>query len=231
MGELVMAIKYQDRRSQQRRRLPLTAQLAQQQRVLKANGRLEVTKSTSGQSSGVEVMQLILNSGFDLANLVLAIAKWRIEARDKAAPVTVTVDERRTELSVADLADEHVVLRALTGAADPRRSEVRADRRGGLHAAAAAAGRQAERGAAQGRAHRPEGVGHPRDRLHTVEYPRSAADIRDVVSAAAAKATDTLLVYFAGTACTTPTKSCCSRCPTLPARMTSTLCRGSSWPR
>src|ERR1035438_566650 len=90
---------------------------------LKANGRLEVTKSTSGQGSGVEVMQLILNSGFDLANLVLAIAKWRTEARDKAAPVTVTVDERRTELSVADLADGHVVLRALTGAADPRRSE------------------------------------------------------------------------------------------------------------
>jgi hypothetical protein len=165
---------------------------------LKVNGRLEVTKSTSGQSSGVVVMQLILNSGFDLANLVLAIAKWRTEARDKAAPVTVTVDERTTELSEADLADGRVVLRALTGAADPRRSEcvligvedytplrrLPAVRRNVARLKDVLAD--------------PGVWGIPADRLHTVEYPRSAADIRDVVSAAATKATDTLLIYFAG---------------------------------
>jgi hypothetical protein len=165
---------------------------------LKANGRLEVTKSTSGQGSGVEVMQLILNSGFDLANLVLAIAKWRTEARDKAAPVTVTVDERRTELSVADLADGHVVLRALTGAADPRRSEcvlIGVEDYMPLRRLPAA-----RRNVARLRdvLADPGVWGIPGDRLHTVEYPRSAADIRDVVSAAAAKAADTLLVYFAG---------------------------------
>jgi hypothetical protein len=166
---------------------------------LKANGRLEVTKSTSGQSSGVEIIQLILNSGFDLANLVLAIAKWRTEARDKAAPVTVTVDERTTELSVADLADGHVVLRALTGAADPRWSEcvlIGVDDYMPLRRLPAV-----RRNVAQLKdvLADPAGVwGIPGDRLHTVEYPRSAADILDVVSAAATKATDTLLVYFAG---------------------------------
>jgi hypothetical protein len=165
---------------------------------LKANGHLEVTKSTSGQSSGVEVMQLILNSGFDLANLVLAIAKWRTDARDKAAPVTVTVDERTTELSVADLADGQVVLRALTGAADPRRSEcvlIGVEDYTPLRRLPAV-----RRNVARLRdvLVNPGVWGIPADRLHIVEYPRSAADIRNVVSAAATKATDTLLVYFAG---------------------------------
>jgi hypothetical protein len=165
---------------------------------LKAHGHLEVTKSTYGQSSGVEVMQLILDSGFDLANLVLAIAKWRTEARDKAAPVTITVDERTTELSVADLADGHVVLRALNGAADPRRSEcvlIGVEDYTPLRRLPAV-----RRNVARLRdlLADPGVWGIPGDRLHTVEYPRSAADIRDVVSAAATKATDTLLVYFAG---------------------------------
>lgn len=165
---------------------------------LKANGRLEVTKSMSGQSAGVEVIQLILNSGFALANLVLAIAKWRTEARDKVTPVTVTVDERTTELSVADLADGHVVLRALTGAADPRRSEsvlIGVEDYTPLRRLPAV-----RRNVARLRdvLADPGVWGIPGDRLHIVEYPRSAADIRDVVSAAATKATDTLLVYFAG---------------------------------
>jgi hypothetical protein len=165
---------------------------------LKANGRLEVTRSISGQSSGVEVMQLILGSGFNLANLVLAFAKWRTEAQDKAAPVIVTVDERTTELSLADLADQRAVLRALTGAADPRRSEcvlIGVEDYAPLRRLPAI-----RRNVARLRdlLTSPEVWGIPGDRLHTVEYPRSAADIQDVVSAAASRATDTLLVYFAG---------------------------------
>lgn len=165
---------------------------------LKANGRLEVAKSASGQSVSVAVMTLVLNSGFSMANLVLAITKWRSEAQDKAAPVIVTADDRTTELSMADLADEHAVLRALAGAADPRRSEcvlIGVEDYTPLRRLPAV-----RRNVARLRdlLTDPKVWGIPGNQLHTVEYPRSAADIERVVSAAASRATDTLLVYFAG---------------------------------
>ena len=149
--------------------------------------------------TGLDAIQLALESGFDLANLVLAIAKWREKLKEKAAAISVQVgDAQSTVLSLDDMGNKNLVRRALAGAPDPQKSScvligvsdyaklprLRAVEQNIL---------QLEEALTD-----PKIWGIPADRVHTVGYPQPAAAIREAISAAAGEASDTLLVYYAG---------------------------------
>lgn len=97
-------------------------------KYIKDNARLIVKPPAPGATmgEGLDVIQFVLNDGFDLANLVFAIVKWRAErAERKQAVPEVSVkagDERPTVLSPDDLGNENLVRRALAGAPDPQQS-------------------------------------------------------------------------------------------------------------
>jgi hypothetical protein len=150
----------------------------------------------------LDVIQLVLNDGFDLANLALAFAEWRDKSRETAAPIAVQANGRTTELSLDDMADSgdeaYVVRRALAGAPDPRQSScvlIGVSDYGQLRELPAVRQNLAQLSEVLTD---PGTWGIPPERLHTIAYPQSAEAIRDAISAAAKDAPDTLLVYFAG---------------------------------
>lgn len=170
---------------------------------IRENAQLKLPDSApDGMGPEFDVIQLVLSSGFDLANLALAFAEWRGKSRETAAPIAVQANGRTTELSLDDMADSgdeaYVVRRALVGAPDPRRSSC-------VLIGVSDYGKLRELPAVrENLVQLPEvladpGIwGIPLDRLHTIAYPQSADAIRDAISAAAQDAPDTLLVYFAG---------------------------------
>jgi Effector Associated Constant Component 1/Caspase domain len=173
-------------------------------KYIKDNARLIVKPPAPGATmgGGLDVIQLSLNDGFNLANLVFAIVKWREERKERkeAAPeVSVKAgDERPTVLSPDDLGNANLVRRALAGAPDPQKSScvligvsdysrlprLQAVKQNVL---------QLEKALKD-----PAIWGIPSDRVHNVPYPHRAAAIREAISAAKSEATDTLLVYYAG---------------------------------
>lgn len=168
---------------------------------IKDNARLIVVPSEQGATmgTGLDVIQLALSSGFDLANLVLAIAEWREKAREKAAAISVQVgDARSTVLSPDDMGNKNLVRRALAGAPDPQKSSCV------LIGVSDYAKLPRLRAVDQNISQLEEALtdpmiwGIPPDRVHTVGYPQPAAAIREAISAAADEASDTLLVYYAG---------------------------------
>ena len=170
---------------------------------IKENAQLKLPDSApDGMGPEFDTIQLVLSSGFDLANLALAFAEWRDKSRDKAAPIAVQANGRMTELSLDDLADSgdeaYVVRRALAGAPDPRQSScvlIGVSDYGKLRELPAVRENLAQLSEVFAD---PETWGIPAERLHTIAYPQSADAIRDAISAAAKDAPDTLLVYFAG---------------------------------
>jgi Effector Associated Constant Component 1/Caspase domain len=155
-----------------------------------------------GMGSEFDVIQLVVSSGFDLANLALAFAEWRDKSRETAAPIAVQANGRTTELSLDDMADSgdeaYVVRRALVGAPDPRQSScvlIGVSDYGKLRELPAVRENLVQLPEVLAD---PEIWGIPPERLHTIAYPQSADAIRDAISAAAQDAPDTLLVYFAG---------------------------------
>jgi hypothetical protein len=170
---------------------------------IKQNAQLKLPDSVpEGMGPELDVIQLVLSNGFDLAKLALAFAEWRDKSRATAAPIAVQANGRTTELSLDDLADSddeaYVVRRALAGAPDPRRSSCV------IIAVSDYANLRALPAVRRNLAQLPEVLADPRtwgippERLHTIDYPRSADVLRDALSAAAQDAPDTLLVYFAG---------------------------------
>jgi Effector Associated Constant Component 1/Caspase domain len=168
---------------------------------IKSNARLTVRPPGPGvtMGAGVDVIQLALSSGFDLANLVLAIAEWREKVKEAAAAISVQVgDARPTVLSVDDMRNKNLVRRALAGAPDPRKSSCV------LIGVSDYAKLPMLRAVENNIVGLEEAItdpaiwGIPADRVHTVGYPQSAAAIREAISAAAGEASDTLLVYYAG---------------------------------
>jgi hypothetical protein len=170
---------------------------------IKENAQLKLPDSApDGMGPEFDTIQLVLSSGFDLANLALAFAEWRDKSREKAAPIAVHASGRTTELSLDDLADSgdeaYVVRRALAGAPDPRQSScvlIGVSDYGKLRELPAVRENLAQLSEVLAD---PETWGIPAERLHTIAYPQSADAIRDAISAAAKDAPDTLLVYFAG---------------------------------
>lgn len=170
---------------------------------IKENAQLKLPDSApEGMGPEFDVIQLVLSSGFDLAKLALAFAEWRDKSRETAAPIAVQVNGRTTELSLDDMADSgdeaYVVRRALAGAPDPRQSScvlIGVSDYGKLRELPAVRENlvQLPKVLAD-----PKTWGIPPERLHTIAYLQSADAIRDVISAAAKEAPDTLLVYFAG---------------------------------
>jgi hypothetical protein len=170
---------------------------------IKENAQLKLPDSApEGMGPGFDVIQLVLSSGFDFANLALALAEWRDKSRETAAPIAVQANGRTTELSLDDMADPgdeaYVVRRALAGAPDPRQSScvvIGVSDYGKLRELPAVRENlvQLPKVLAD-----PETWGIPPERLHTIDYPQSADAITDAISAAAQDAPDTLLVYFAG---------------------------------
>jgi Effector Associated Constant Component 1/Caspase domain len=170
---------------------------------IKENAQLKLPDSApEGMGSEFDVIQLVLSSVFDLANLALALAEWRDKLRETAAPIAVQANGRTTELSLDDMADSgdeaYVVRRALAGAPDPRQSSC-------VFIGVSDYGKLRELPAVrENLAQLPEVLadpgtwGIPPERLHIIDYPQSADVIRDAISAAAQDAPDTLLVYFAG---------------------------------
>jgi Effector Associated Constant Component 1/Caspase domain len=170
---------------------------------IKENAQLKLPDSApEGMGPEFDVIQLVLGSGFNLANLALAFAEWRDKSRETAAPIVVQANGRTTELSLDDMADSgdegYVVRRALAGAPDPRQSSC-------VVIGVSDYGRLRELPAVrENLVQLPEVLadpgtwGIPPERLHTIAYPQSADAIRDAISAAAQDAPDTLLVYFAG---------------------------------
>jgi hypothetical protein len=170
---------------------------------IRDNAQLKLPDSAP-ESMGPEfdVIQLVLSRGFDLANLALAFAEWRDKSRETAAPISVQANGRTTELSLDDMADSgdeaYVVRRALAGAPDPRQSSC-------VLIGVSDYGKLRELPAVRENVVQlaevltdPGTWGIPPEKLHTIDYPRSADAIRDAISAAAQDAPDTLLVYFAG---------------------------------
>jgi Effector Associated Constant Component 1/Caspase domain len=170
---------------------------------IKENAQLKLPDSPpEGMGSELDVIQLVVSNGFDLANLALAFAEWRAKSRETAAPITVQANGRTTELSLDDMAGSgdgrYVVRRALVGAPDPRQSRC-------VLIGVSDYGKLRELPGVRENLVRlrevladPETWGIPPERLHTIDYPQSADAIRDAISAAAQDAPDTLLVYFAG---------------------------------
>jgi hypothetical protein len=165
------------------------------------NARLTTEHAAPGtpMGMGLGVIQLVLDSGFDLANLVLAIAEWREKARETAAAISVQVgDARSTALSPDDMGNKNLVSRALAGAPDPRKSSCV------LIGVSDYAKLPRLRAVEQNISRLEEAItdpmiwGIPADRVHKVDYPQPAAAIREAISAAADEASDTLLVYYAG---------------------------------
>lgn len=168
---------------------------------IKDNARLTVKPPAPGATmgTGLDVIQLALSSGFDLANLVLAIAEWRERAKETAAAISVQVgDARSTVLSPDDMGDKNLVRRALAGAPDPQKSSCVLI--GVSDYARLPRLRAVEQNISQleDALTDPTIWGIPADRVHTVGYPQPAAAIREAISAAAGEASDTLLVYYAG---------------------------------
>jgi hypothetical protein len=170
---------------------------------IRENSQLKLPDSEpGGMGPELDVIQLVLSSGFDLANLALAIAEWRDKSRETAAPIAVQANGRMTELSLDDMTsygdEAYVVRRALAGAPDPRRS-------GCVVIGVSDYGKLRELPAVRENLVQLSGVladpgtwGIPPERLHTIDYPQSADAIVDAICAAARDAPDTLLVYFAG---------------------------------
>jgi hypothetical protein len=168
---------------------------------IKDNARLTVKPPAPGATMGpgLDVIQLALSSGFDLANLVLAIAGWREKVKEAAAAISVQVgDARSTVLSPDDMGNKNLVRRALAGAPDPQKSSCV------LIGVSDYAKLPRLRAVEQNILQLEEALtdptiwGIPADRVHTVGYPQAAAAIREAISAAAGEASDTLLVYYAG---------------------------------
>jgi len=168
---------------------------------IKDNARLTVKPPAPGTTMGpgLDVIQLTLSSGFDLANLVLAIAEWRDKARGTAAAISVQVDNAKsTVLSPDDMGNKNLVRRALAGAPDPQKSSCVLI---GVSDYAKLPRLQAvEQNIMQleETLTDPTIWGIPAERVHTVGYPQPASAIRAAITAAAAEASDTLLVYYAG---------------------------------
>lgn len=170
---------------------------------IKENAQLKLPDSApDGMGPEFDTIQLVLSSGFDLANLALAFAEWRDKSRETAAAIAVQANGRTTELSLDDMADSgdeaYVVRRALAGAPDPRQSScvlIGVSDYGKLRELPAVRDNLAQLSEVLAD---PETWGIPPERLHTIAYPQSADAIRNAISAAAKDAPDTLLVYFAG---------------------------------
>jgi Effector Associated Constant Component 1/Caspase domain len=170
---------------------------------IKENAQLKLLDSApEGMGSEFEVIQLVINSGFELLKLVQAFAEWRDKSRETAAPIIVQANRWMTKLSLEDMADSddkaYVVRRALAGAPDPQQSScvlIGVSDYGTLRELPAVRENLAQLREVLAD---PETWGIPPERLHTIAYPKSADDIRDAISGAAQDAPDTLLVYFAG---------------------------------
>lgn len=168
---------------------------------IKDHAQLEVKISgTDAMGIDLNVIQLVLETGFNLANLVLAIAEWRTRSGETAAPLVVQTDGKTTELSLEDLENRNVIRRALVGAPDPRRSScvligVSDYAYATLPELPAVRQNLAQLAKVLGDS---TIWGIPPEQLHTVSNPQSAADIRAAIAGAADEAPDTLLVYYAG---------------------------------
>jgi hypothetical protein len=72
---------------------------------IKENAQLKLPDSPpEGMGPELDVIQLVLSDGFNLANLALAFAGWRARSRETAAPIAVQANGRTTELSLDDMA-------------------------------------------------------------------------------------------------------------------------------
>ena len=170
---------------------------------IKDNAQLTLLDSPpDGMGPELEVIQLVLSSGFDLAQLALAFAEWRARSRETAAPIAVQANGRRTELSLDDMADnddeKYVIRRALAGAPDPRRS------RCVLIGVSDYVTLRQLPGVRQNLVQLRQVLvdsriwGIPSERVQEIDYSQSVSAIKDAISDAGRDAPDTLLVYFAG---------------------------------
>lgn len=167
---------------------------------ISANAQVSISRSgPDAMGVSVEVIQLILDSGFSLANLALALVKWRGGSDGPQVTVVTEVAGVEKELSPDDMTDQGTVQRGVSGTPAPWRSQcvligvsdyehlrpqLPAVRNNLLRLKAALTD--------------PGIWGIPPERLHTIDRPESAEALLGVVESAAAAAPDALLVYFAG---------------------------------
>ncbi|TDB76130.1 caspase family protein [Actinomadura sp. KC216] len=165
---------------------------------VRENSRISV-ESTDAEAMGTtaDVIQLVLDNGFALANLALAFAQWRHQS-DTVAPVVVRVGGMSTVLSLDDMADNKIVHRALSGAPDPRRSRC-------VLIGVSDYAQLRPLPAVEQNLRRLEEVltdpgiwGIPRERIHKIDYPESADALEHAIALAAEDAPDALVVYYAG---------------------------------
>ncbi|MFC4008979.1 esterase-like activity of phytase family protein [Nonomuraea purpurea] len=144
-----------------------------------------------------EVIQLIVDSGFQLATLALAFLAWR-QDREQAGQLVVELDGTMRAVSDDDLRDLPSALRALSGQPDPRKSRcVLIGVTDYPHLGDLPAVGQSCWGLASTLAD-PDIWGVPLGQCQLILNPRTPRELLDSVSDAAAAAEDTLIVYFAG---------------------------------
>ncbi|GAA2410586.1 hypothetical protein GCM10010191_19400 [Actinomadura vinacea] len=144
-----------------------------------------------------DIIQFAVNSGIQLAHLALAFVTWR---RDNPSDASLIIerDGLSTELSPDDLLEESVVLRALSGAPDPRRSRcviIGISRYTHLDELPAVAHNCTELLQV---VTDPAIWGVPGDRCTMVRDPETPGAVENAVRAAAHEAEAGLLVYHAG---------------------------------
>jgi hypothetical protein len=144
-----------------------------------------------------EIIELTINSGFQIATLALAIAQWR-QSSGSAAELVIEQGRMTTQLSTDELKDEKIVELALVGAPIPARSQCVLI---GVSAYSVleplrAVGKNLDElsGALTDKAI----WGVPEEQCVTIAEPGNADAVLTAVQRAADAAADTLLVYFAG---------------------------------
>ncbi|MCA1605319.1 MAG: caspase family protein, partial [Acidobacteria bacterium] len=152
--------------------------------------------SSENMAAELAVIELVLTAGFKIADLALNLMEWLKEAK-VAAPIVITPPNGwATRVSPGD--SDYQIRRALVGAPDPQKSTcvlIGVSEYGTLRELPQV---QKNLAALRDVLLDPSIWGVPKDRLKTIDYPRSANEIHDAISNAAQDASETLLVYFAG---------------------------------
>lgn len=144
-----------------------------------------------------DVIQLVVDSGFQIATLAFAFLCWRQE-QPRPVRLVVDLDGTRRTLADEDLRDLPSALRALSGQPDPAKSRcvlvgvTDYPHLGDLPAVGQNCADLAST------LTDPRIWGVPRDHCRQVLNPRTPREVLDAVTAAAEAAEDTLVVYFAG---------------------------------
>ncbi|GAA2215044.1 hypothetical protein GCM10009850_105110 [Nonomuraea monospora] len=146
---------------------------------------------------GFEVIQLVVDSGFQIATLALAFVTWRRDC-DRAAELVVRLDDTTRTLSGQELLDVPAAVRALSGQPDPSRSccvLVGVSRYPHLGDLPAVEQNCVDLASALVD---PGIWGVPWENCRMVLNPQTPRDLLTPVGEAATAAEDTLLVYFSG---------------------------------